>query len=120
MLTRHDERDAMETPPSAERDKADDEEHGRQPDEKEDKRAEDKKERDGQADQRDFGSGDGGGERNVREPRYIIPSSPALGTGCGPRPLAGPQTGDDCRKESQKEREQDETGSRIGHGRSHE
>ena len=38
MLTRHDERDAMEPPPCAERDKADDEEHGRQPDEKEDKR----------------------------------------------------------------------------------
>ena len=81
MLTRHDERDAMEPPPSAERDKADDEEHGRQPDEKEDKRAEDKKERDGQDDQRDFGSGDGGVERNVREPRYIIPRSPALGPG---------------------------------------
>src|SRR3989454_12832043 len=98
MLSRHDERDAMEPPPSAERDKADDGEHGRQPDEKEDKRAEDNKERDGQDEQRDFGSDDGGVERKGREARYIITRRPALQAGCASRPLESRQPIDNDRK----------------------
>src|SRR3989454_9311241 len=114
LLTRHDERDTMEPPPRAECEQADDQEHGRQPDEEEDERAEDQKERDGQDDQRDFGSGDGGVERNVREPRYIIPRSPALGPGCGRRPLASRQPSDDDRKDPEKDREQDERDTILG------